>query len=181
MTKNNLKPTDVSKRSVITRWMILATALASFNMVSIPASAQYSYPGPYGNNSSGSIVVFPYHYNHGKFADALGGRARHNRGFDGDWVGEWSNSLGQIGGDSLWLYKGSDGQYSGIWSKAMRISGRQINASTIELHGRTYNRDYVAKATLNKNVLRIEYTSLRLDGRAGSCIGRATFVKRPNS
>jgi hypothetical protein len=85
--------------------------------------------------------------------------------FTGRWEGEWRNSLGETGADSLALREDPDGTLNGIWTNEIEVSGNRINDNTLELRGRTATRSYQITATLNreKNELDLKYMVTRLN------------------
>jgi len=94
----------------------------------------------------------------------------------GMWTGTWTNSVGEKQKDSLLLEEKTDGTISGTWSGNIRISGRRINATTLEVSGRTATRDYQVKATLQGAVMTLDYIVQRLDA-AGSYRGTSTLTR----
>ena len=96
--------------------------------------------------------------------------------FAGQWTGQWSNSLGERGDDSLVLTEDSNGNLSGLWTNEVTVSGRRINRNTIELQGQTAARSYQITATVKGDELIMQYIATRLNG-SGSYHGRARFIR----
>jgi hypothetical protein len=98
--------------------------------------------------------------------------------FTGRWEGEWRNSLGETGADSLALREDPDGTLNGIWTSEIEVSGNRINANTVELRGRTATRSYQITATLNreKNELELIYIFTRLN-TSGSYQGSSRLYR----
>jgi hypothetical protein len=94
----------------------------------------------------------------------------------GMWTGFWMNSVGEKQKDSLQLEEKTDGTISGTWSGSIRISGRRINATTLEFSGRTATRDYQVTVTLQGAVMTLDYVAKRLDA-AGSYNGKSTLTR----
>jgi hypothetical protein len=69
--------------------------------------------------------------------------------FSGHWKGEWRNSLGESGADSLIKREHRDGTLNGLWTGEVEVSGNRINSNTIELRGQTATRSYQITATLD--------------------------------
>lgn len=70
--------------------------------------------------------------------------------FGGKWKGQWVNSLGQSGPDSLSLLEGTDGTVQGIWSGDTTVSGKDLGNGQAKLSGsRKDGTTY--DITLNKN------------------------------
>jgi hypothetical protein len=92
------------------------------------------------------------------------------------WTGFWMNSVGEKQKDSLQLDEKADGTISGTWSGSIRVSGRRVNASTLEFSGRTATRDYQVTATLQGGTLTLNYVARRLDA-AGSYNGTSTLTR----
>ncbi len=97
--------------------------------------------------------------------------------FEGEWTGQWSNSSGEAGKDSLVLMRDNQGDLIGTWTGTVPVLAKQLSDTSIELHGRTARREYQAVATLNNGVLSMVYTARRLDA-PGGYQGRATFTRR---
>jgi hypothetical protein len=94
----------------------------------------------------------------------------------GMWTGFWTNSVGEKQKDSLQLEEKPDGTISGTWSGSIRVSGRRVNASTLEFTGRTATRDYQVTATLQGAGMTLDYVARRLDA-AGSYNGTSTLTR----
>jgi tetratricopeptide (TPR) repeat protein len=102
--------------------------------------------------------------------------ARPSSSVSGSWWGHWMNSLGEKGTESLVLEESGDGRISGTWSGKIRVSGRRVNATTIELRGQTPTRAYEITGTFQENALTFQYLARRLD-TAGSYEGTSTFTR----
>ncbi|MBA4417197.1 MAG: hypothetical protein C0392_04710 [Syntrophus sp. (in: bacteria)] len=96
--------------------------------------------------------------------------------FAGQWTGQWSNTLGERGDDSLVLTEDQNGNLNGIWTNEVTVSGRRINQNTIELQGQTTARSYQITATVNGDEMIMQYIATRLNG-SGSYRGRARFIR----
>lgn len=96
--------------------------------------------------------------------------------FSGQWTGQWSNSLGEQGDDSLVLTEDANGNLSGVWTNEVAVSGRRINRNTLELQGQTAARSYQITATVRGNEMVMKYMSTRLNG-SGSYHGKARFIR----
>lgn len=83
----------------------------------------------------------------------------------GSWKGTWTNSVGEKGPDSLVIEEAPDGTLAGTWSGNLRVAGRRVDATTLELTGRTSSRAYDVQGTLADGVLTLRYVAKRLDGR----------------
>jgi hypothetical protein len=95
--------------------------------------------------------------------------------FAGQWTGQWSNSLGERGDDSLVLKEDSNGKLSGVWTNEVAVSGRRINRNTIELQGQTGTRSYQITATVIGNEMVMQYLSTRLNS-SGSYNGTSRLI-----
>jgi hypothetical protein len=92
--------------------------------------------------------------------------------FAGEWNGNWSNNLGEQGPDSLSLSEDTAGNINGLWSGNVPVSGRQVNANTIELKGHTAARSYEITGTIIGNQeMTLKYIVTRLNQGGGSYQG----------
>ncbi len=96
--------------------------------------------------------------------------------FAGRWTGQWSNSLGESGADSLVLSENEDGKLSGAWTGTVEVSGNRVNTNTAELRGRTNLRSYQITATVKADEVALNYTVTRLDS-PGSYHGKALLTR----
>ncbi len=96
--------------------------------------------------------------------------------FAGQWKGQWSNSLGERGDDSLVLKEDSNGKLSGVWTNEVALSGRRINRNTLELQGQTETRSYQITATVIGNEMVMQYLSTRLNS-SGSYNGTSRLIR----
>jgi hypothetical protein len=83
--------------------------------------------------------------------------------FAGKWKGEWKNSAGETGRDTLALREDSDGSLSGKWTGDVALTGRRVNRNTLELRGATRTRSYQLTATVQGGVMTLKYLVTRLD------------------
>ena len=95
----------------------------------------------------------------------------------GSWVGQWTNSTGEIGSDSLIIQEDTNGNLQGIWSGTVTVEGRRTGTASFEMSGETANREYFAKVTLNNGDLLIDYTAWRLN-TTGSYSGKSILRSR---
>jgi hypothetical protein len=63
-------------------------------------------------------------------------------------TGTWTNSVGKKEAAPLVLEESKDGMISGRWSGNVFVSGRQTNATTVELRGQTPTRSYEVMGTI---------------------------------
>lgn len=97
--------------------------------------------------------------------------------FAGEWTGNWSNNLGEQGADSLSLAEDAAGNLNGLWTGTVPVSGRQIDAHTISLQGRTATRSYAITGTIVGNQeMTLSYVATRLDDGGGSYRGSARLA-----
>lgn len=96
--------------------------------------------------------------------------------FSGHWQGGWSNSLGESGPDSLELQQDQRGNLSGTWSGNVPVSGRCLDATHLQLRGRTATREFHIQGTLTGQKLQLTYRADRLNG-TGSYTGQSTFTR----
>ncbi len=96
------------------------------------------------------------------------------RYFSGSWSGNWVNSLGEKGTDSLVLEESGNGEIKGTWGGNIRVTGRRINETNITLQGQTQRRAYKVQGTIQGNELILRYTVDRLDS-SGSYEGESIF------
>jgi hypothetical protein len=96
--------------------------------------------------------------------------------FAGRWTGYWENSFGEKGEDSLDLNEDRDGNLSGVWSGNIRVSGRRVDDTTAELHGRTDTRAYRVFLTAHRDGLTLKYVARRLDS-SGEYSGESRFTR----
>ena len=89
--------------------------------------------------------------------------AQRSATFAGKWTGSWVNNTGEKGDDSLVLDEDRDGNLSGMWTGDVRVSGKRIDDTTAELHGRTGTRAYRINLTAHRDGLELRYTARRLD------------------
>jgi hypothetical protein len=97
--------------------------------------------------------------------------------FAGKWTGQWSNSLGETGKDSLVLTEDKDGNVSGTWTEMVELKGKRVNPTTVELNGKTDKRSYQLTATVQDGVMHVKYVVTRLNMQ-GSYDGQATLKKQ---
>ncbi|MGA2184495.1 MAG: hypothetical protein ABSH47_15845 [Bryobacteraceae bacterium] len=102
--------------------------------------------------------------------------AQRSAAFAGKWTGYWENSLGERGDDSLNLDEDQDGNLSGMWTGNVRVSGRRIDDTTAELHGRTNTRAYRLFLTAHRDGLTLKYFARRLDS-SGEYEGESRFTR----
>jgi hypothetical protein len=98
--------------------------------------------------------------------------------FSGHWKGEWRNSLGERGADSLVLREHRDGTLNGLWTGEVEVSGNRINSNTIELRGQTATRSYQITATLDgdRDEMDLKYIVTRLNA-GGSYHGSSRLYR----
>jgi hypothetical protein len=96
--------------------------------------------------------------------------------FAGRWTGYWENSLGEKGDDSLELAEDQDGNLTGTWTGNVHVTGRRIDDTTAELHGRTDNRGYRISLKAHRDGLTLKYVARRLDS-SGEYEGEARFTR----
>jgi hypothetical protein len=98
--------------------------------------------------------------------------------FTGRWEGEWRNSLGESGTDSLALREDREGTLNGLWTGEIEVSGNRINADSIELRGRTATRSYQITATLDRDrdEMHLKYIVTRLNA-GGSYQGASRLLR----
>jgi hypothetical protein len=98
--------------------------------------------------------------------------------FSGGWKGQWENSLGERGLDSLSLKEHHDGTIKGLWTNEVEVSGFRVNANTIELRGQTNNRSYQITATLDedRDEMNLKYMVTRLNA-SGSYFGSSKLYR----
>lgn len=94
----------------------------------------------------------------------------------GQWAGTYTNSLGQRGNDSIVLSEGG-GRLAGTWTGNIPVSGRRVNANTVQLRARTATRSYQMTAVVRGNQMVLKYVATRLDS-PGAYEGVATFTRR---
>jgi hypothetical protein len=97
--------------------------------------------------------------------------------FAGRWTGTWENSGGERGDDSLALDEDRDGNLSGLWTGTVHVSGKRIDDSTAELHGRTDTRAYRIFLTAHRDELTLKYTARRLNS-SGEYEGESRLTRR---
>ena len=97
-------------------------------------------------------------------------------GFAGKWTGEWSNSLGEYGNDSLVLSEDANGNLRGLWSDDVPVSGQITGSNTASLVGQTATRAYDIWARVDGDRMTLQYTATRLDA-AGSYSGESRFTR----
>ena len=92
----------------------------------------------------------------------------------GKWSGQWSNSMGERGADSLELRQDSGGELHGVWSSyyegkwsTLYPSGRCLNATQFRLEARTSTRLYKIEGQLDGATLVLKYQATRLNGPGG--------------
>jgi hypothetical protein len=81
----------------------------------------------------------------------------------GKWTGTWTNSLGEHGNETLEISDGTEGNFSGLWSGSINISGKWTGRSSMNFSGKTDTRSYEAEGTILGNTLTIKYTATRLN------------------
>ena len=98
--------------------------------------------------------------------------------FSGKWEGEWRNSLGERGEDSLVLREHRDGTLHGIWTGEIEVSGSRINPNTVELRGQTAARSYQITATLDmdRDEMHLKYIVTRMNA-GGSYHGSSRLYR----
>jgi hypothetical protein len=98
--------------------------------------------------------------------------------FSGRWKGEWRNSLGESGPDSLVLKEHDNGLVKGLWTGEVEVSGSRINANSIQLRGQTAARSYQITATLDedKDEMDLKYMVTRLNAE-GSYYGSSKLYR----
>jgi hypothetical protein len=111
------------------------------------------------------------------FGTAATAGAQDRISFAGKWVGEWKNSLGEKGKDSLEVEEDADGKLSGLWTGDIKVTGKRINKNTIELQGKTKNTSYQITATIKGNVLTLKYLAARLN-EEGAYDGEAQLKRK---
>lgn len=92
----------------------------------------------------------------------------------GKWAGEWVNSLGEQGSDSLILGEDAHGTLKGIWSGDVKVSGARTGEDTAQMLGKTSNRSYQFSLSVHNGVLTMKYVAKRLDA-GGSYEGTSTM------
>ena len=97
--------------------------------------------------------------------------------FTGQWVGSYTNSVGESGNDSLFLTETPDGRLSGKWTGTIPISGRRINANTAQLRAGTAKRSYQITLVIQGNTMTLKYVATRLDS-AGAYEGVAKLRRQ---
>jgi hypothetical protein len=98
--------------------------------------------------------------------------------FSGEWKGQWKNSLGESGPDSLFLREHQNGVIKGLWTGEVEVTGFRVNANTIELKGQTATRSYQVTATLDedRDEMDLKYMVTRLNA-AGSYFGSSKLYR----
>jgi len=96
--------------------------------------------------------------------------------FAGKWTGEWSNSLGESGNDSLVLSEEANGNLSGLWSNEVTVSGQLTGSDTASLVGQTATRDYRIRARVEGDRMTLTYSAARLNAE-GSYNGESRFTR----
>jgi hypothetical protein len=84
--------------------------------------------------------------------------------------------VGEKQKDSLLLEELPDGTITGTWSGNIPVSGRRIDATTLEFRGHTATRDYQVTGTLQGGALTLDYVARRLDA-AGSYRGTSRVTR----
>ncbi len=97
--------------------------------------------------------------------------------FSGSWFGQWTNSTGESGADSLIIQEDTNGNLQGTWSGTVTVKGKRTGNASFEMSGKTANREYLAKATLENGGLLIDYTAWRLNA-TGSYSGKSILRTR---
>lgn len=87
--------------------------------------------------------------------------------FSGTWVGRWENSLKEQGEDTIVLAEDDRGNLHGNWSGNVAVKGRKTSATTAELSGQTTTRSYQIIATIDGNVMTLNYSVKRLNASGG--------------
>lgn len=95
----------------------------------------------------------------------------------GEWIGTWSNSVGESGADTLALQEDRLGNLSGVWSGNIPVRGRRLSLTEIELRGSNARRDFTVRGTLQGEELVLRYNARRLDAQ-GSYTGECHFRKK---
>ncbi len=55
----------------------------------------------------------------------------------GSWFGQWTNSTGESGSDSLVIQEDTNGNLQGIWSGTVAVEGRRTGNASFEMSGKT--------------------------------------------
>lgn len=97
--------------------------------------------------------------------------------FTGRWAGEWRNSLGESGANSLVLREDREGTLKGLWTGEIEVSGNRINADSLEWRGRTTTRSCQITATLDRdhNEMHLKYFVTRLNAGGSYQAPRGSF------
>jgi hypothetical protein len=96
--------------------------------------------------------------------------------FAGRWTGQYVNSVGDRGDDTLVLEEDRDGRLRGTWTGNIEVFGRRIDENTAELHGRTQTREYRITLRRHHDGLTLHYVARRLDA-PGEYKGESHFTR----
>ena len=89
----------------------------------------------------------------------------HAADFEGEWVGHWTNSLGESGPDTLSLYRSHEGRLTGNWSGNVNVWGRQTGRHELHLNGtRNNGTTYEVTAHGKHGELHLHYYATRPNG-----------------
>jgi hypothetical protein len=102
------------------------------------------------------------------------GIAAAGESFAGKWNGNYANSTGERGNDSLTLAEGPDGHISGMWTGTIPIRGQRTGSNSARFTAGTAKRAYQLTATLFDGLLVVKYTATRLDS-SGTYKGESRF------
>jgi tetratricopeptide (TPR) repeat protein len=103
-------------------------------------------------------------------------RAQERQPLSGEWKGQWTNSLGERGDDTLVLRESATGELQGTWSGNLAVSGTRVGPSSFNLGTRTGTRDYRVTGTVEGDVLTLTYVVTRLDA-PGSYEGQSRMTR----
>ena len=79
------------------------------------------------------------------------------------WAGPWTNSLGEKGDDTLDITEDGAGNFQGLWSGNIKVTGQWLDKTSMKMSGRTSTRDYQVQGTIQGNTLILKYVATRLN------------------
>ena len=94
----------------------------------------------------------------------------------GKWTGPWTNSLGEHGNDTLEITDDGAGNFKGVWSGTINVTGQWLDNTHLKMSGRTSTRDYQVQGTVQGDTLNLNYTATRLN-TSGTYTGEETLTR----
>ena len=94
------------------------------------------------------------------------------------WRGTWTNSLGENGNDTLEITTDTAGNFKGVWSGNINVTGQWLTKATLKMSGKTTTRDYQVTGTIQDSTLFLSYTATRLNS-SGTYTGEEKLTLSP--